>query len=145
MNSLIIAMLYLVAYNTHGRFLAQRIFKIDPAKKCPSETHHDGVDFVKTNKLVLFGHHFTSIAGTGPIVGPAIAIIWGWLPALIWILIGSIFMGAVHDFGSKTINLVNFYNHKESLLFAIGSIISVLQIWMVVEGVIVLARLRNKA
>jgi carbon starvation protein len=109
MNSLIIAalaaLLYLVAYHTYGRFLGRRIFKVDPNAKCPSETHHDGIDFVATDKIVLFGHHFTSIAGTGPIVGPAIAIIWGWVPALIWILIGSIFMGAVHDFGSMMISL----------------------------------------
>jgi len=111
MNSLVIALvaaiLYLIAYNTYGRFLARKIFKVDPKAKCPSETHHDGVDFVATDKLVLFGHHFTSIAGTGPIVGPAIAIIWGWVPALIWILVGSIFMGAVHDFGSMIISLRN--------------------------------------
>jgi len=109
MNSLLIAaiaaVLYIVAYNTYGRFLAKKIFKIDPHAKCPSETHHDGIDFVATDKLVLFGHHFTSIAGTGPIVGPAIAIIWGWLPALIWILVGSVFMGAVHDFGAMIISL----------------------------------------
>jgi carbon starvation protein len=111
MNSLLIALaalvLYIIAYNTYGRFLARRIFKIDPDAKCPSETHHDGIDFVATDKLVLFGHHFTSIAGTGPIVGPAIAIIWGWVPALVWILVGSIFMGAVHDFGSMVISLRN--------------------------------------
>ena len=111
MNSLVIAIaavvLYLIAYNTYGRFLARKIFKIDPKAQCPSKTHHDGIDFVATDKLVLFGHHFTSIAGTGPIVGPAIAIIWGWLPALVWILVGSIFMGAVHDFGSMIISLRN--------------------------------------
>ncbi|MEN7972953.1 MAG: carbon starvation protein A [Verrucomicrobiota bacterium] len=109
MNSLIIAFaaaaLYLVAYNTYGRFLARKIFKIDPTNKCPSKTHHDGIDFIATDKMVLFGHHFTSIAGTGPIVGPAIAIFWGWLPALIWIVVGSIFMGAVHDFGAMVISL----------------------------------------
>jgi carbon starvation protein len=111
MNSLFIAaaalILYWIAYNTYGRFLARKIFKIDPQAKCPSETHRDGVDFVPTNKMVLFGHHFTSIAGTGPIVGPAIAIIWGWLPALLWIIFGSIFMGAVHDFGSMMVSLRN--------------------------------------
>ena len=109
MNSLILAagaaVLYLIAYNTYGRFLAGKIFRIDPEAECPSKTHHDGIDFVATDKLVLFGHHFTSIAGTGPIVGPAIAVIWGWLPALIWILVGSVFMGAVHDFGSMMISL----------------------------------------
>ncbi len=133
MNSLLIAavsaILYLVAYNTYGRFLARKIFKIDPTTKCPSETHHDGIDFVKTNKLVLFGHHFTSIAGTGPIVGPAIPMV---------------FMIAMTAWAMK-INLISFYTQKEILLFVIGSIISVLQIWMVVEGVIVLARLRKKA
>ena len=111
MNSLFIAaaalVLYLIAYNTYGRFLAKRLFKIDPKAKCPSETHRDGIDFVPTNRMVLFGHHFTSIAGTGPIVGPAIAIIWGWVPALIWIIFGSIFMGAVHDFGSMMVSLRN--------------------------------------
>ena len=111
MNSLFIAVaalvLYIVAYNTYGRYLAKRLFKVDPQAKCPSETHRDGIDFVPTNKMVLFGHHFTSIAGTGPIVGPAIAIIWGWLPALIWIIFGSIFMGAVHDFGSMMVSLRN--------------------------------------
>lgn len=109
MNSFIIVLvtglLYIIAYHSYGRYLARRIFKINANAKCPSETHRDGIDFVPTNKMVLFGHHFTSIAGTGPIVGPAIAIIWGWLPALIWILVGSIFMGAVHDFGSMVISL----------------------------------------
>ena len=111
MNSLLIAagaaIFYVIAYNTYGRFLAKKLFQIDRHAPCPSETRHDGVDYVKTDKLVLFGHHFTSIAGTGPIVGPAIAIIWGWVPSLIWILLGSILMGAVHDFGSMLISLRN--------------------------------------
>ena len=65
----------------------------------------DDVDFVPAKKEVLFGHHFTSIAGTGPIVGPAIAIIWGWVPAVLWVVLGSIFMGAVHDFGSLVVSM----------------------------------------
>ena len=97
--------LYVIAYNTYGRFLGQKIFKINLKNICPSKSLKDNVDYVPTSKMVLFGHHFTSIAGTGPIVGPAIAIIWGWLPALLWVLIGSIFMGAVHDFGSMVISL----------------------------------------
>ena len=109
MNSLLIAalsaVLYIIAYHSYGRFLARKIFKVNPEATCPSETHHDGVDFVVTDKVVLFGHHFTSIAGTGPIVGPAIAVIWGWVPAVIWVIVGSIFMGAVHDFGSMMISL----------------------------------------
>ncbi|HKL21897.1 MAG TPA: carbon starvation protein A [Tichowtungia sp.] len=125
MNSLILAggaaVLYIIAYNTYGRFLSKKLFQINRDTPCPSETHHDGVDFVKTDKLVLFGHHFTSIAGTGPIVGPAIAIIWGWVPALIWILVGSILMGAVHDFGAMVISL---RNQGRSIGDIAGSVIS---------------------
>ena len=65
----------------------------------------DDVDFVPSSRSVVFGHHFTSIAGTGPIVGPAIAVLWGWVPALLWVFLGSIFIGAVHDFGSLVISL----------------------------------------
>jgi carbon starvation protein len=65
---------------------------------------NDGVDYVPTTKYVLFGHHFSSIAGAAPILGPAIAIIWGWLPALLWVVLGSIFMGAVHDYGALVLS-----------------------------------------
>ena len=61
------------------------------------------MDYVPTSKSIVFGHHFTSIAGTGPIVGPAIAIMWGWVPALLWVVLGSIFIGAVHDFGALVV------------------------------------------
>ncbi len=111
MNSLFLAVgvaaLYIIAYHTYGKFLSRKIFKLNPEAVCPSKEFQDNVDFVPTRKQILFGHHFTSIAGTGPIVGPAIAIIWGWVPALIWILIGSIFMGAVHDFGALAVSLRN--------------------------------------
>jgi carbon starvation protein len=73
----------------------------------PSKELQDDVDFVPTKKPILFGHHFTSIAGTGPILGPAVAIIWGWVPAMLWILLGSIFMGAVHDLGALVISMRN--------------------------------------
>lgn len=97
--------LYVLAYHTYGRFLSRRIFQIDPDRITPACEINDGVDFVPSRKSLVFGHHFTSIAGTGPIVGPAIAVVWGWVPALIWVLIGSIFMGAVHDFGSLIISM----------------------------------------
>ena len=73
----------------------------------PSVELKDGVDYVPARKGIIFGHHFTSIAGTGPIVGPAIGIIWGWLPAVLWVFLGSIFMGAVHDFGSLVVSMRN--------------------------------------
>ncbi|MCA9299300.1 MAG: carbon starvation protein A, partial [Phycisphaerales bacterium] len=97
--------LYVVAYRTYGRYLARRVFRLDPSRVAPSVEFEDGVDFVPSRCDMVFGHHFTSIAGTGPIVGPAVAVIWGWVPALLWVLIGSIVMGAVHDFGSLVISM----------------------------------------
>ncbi|RKX57929.1 MAG: carbon starvation protein A [Thermodesulfobacteriota bacterium] len=111
MNSLYlalgIAMLFLIAYHTYGKFLARKIFRLDPDAVCPSKELQDNIDFVPTQRPILFGHHFASIAGTGPIVGPAIAIIWGWVPAVTWVIVGSVFMGAVHDFGSMVVSLRN--------------------------------------
>ncbi|MGC6466846.1 MAG: carbon starvation protein A [Akkermansiaceae bacterium] len=99
--------LYLVAYHTYGKWLARKLFKLDPDAKVPSIELEDGSDYVPTDKGIVFGHHFTSIAGTGPIVGPALAVIWGWVPALLWVLFGSILIGAVHDFGALVVSLRN--------------------------------------
>jgi len=111
MQVLLIALLsglgYLVAYHTYGRWLGAKIFRLSADWVCPSRRLSDGQDYVPTAKSVVFGHHFTSIAGTGPIVGPAIAIMWGWLPALAWVLLGSIFIGAVHDLGALVVSLRN--------------------------------------
>lgn len=98
---------FIVAYHTYGRWLGRKIFALDPSAEVPSVQLRDNVDFVPTRKSVIFGHHFTSIAGTGPIVGPAIAVFWGWLPALLWVVLGSIFIGAVHDFGALVVSLRN--------------------------------------
>ena len=95
---------FALAYKFYGEFIARKIFKASPNNPVPSEELRDDVDYVPTNKEVLFGHHFASIAGTGPIVGPAIAVIWGWVPALIWIILGSIFAGAVHDYAALIIS-----------------------------------------
>lgn len=109
MTTLIIALLsgvgFIVAYHTYGRWLARKIFNLNPKAVTPAYEMEDGVDFVPTRRYVVFGHHFTSIAGTGPIVGPAIAVFWGWLPALLWVVFGSIFIGAVHDFGSLVVSM----------------------------------------
>ncbi|MCC6880516.1 MAG: carbon starvation protein A [Verrucomicrobiales bacterium] len=111
MSTLFIALgslvLYLVAYHTYGRWLSRKIFKLDAKAPVPSVALRDDEDFVPTSKGVIFGHHFTSIAGTGPIVGPAIAVLWGWLPALLWVLIGSILIGAVHDLGALVVSMRN--------------------------------------
>jgi len=95
------------AYFTYGRWLARSIFRLDPNAPVPSKLLRDDVDYVPTHKQIIFGHHFTSIAGTGPIVGPAIAVFWGWLPALLWVVLGSIFVGAVHDLGALVVSLRN--------------------------------------
>ncbi len=111
MNALLIALVtgigFIVAYNTYGRWLGKKIFRISAEAVCPSEQFRDDMDYVPTPRSIVFGHHFTSIAGTGPIVGPAIAIMWGWVPALLWVFLGSVFIGAVHDFGSLVVSLRN--------------------------------------
>lgn len=99
--------LLLLAYLTYARWLSRRIFNLDDRNPTPAVTESDNRDFVATARSVVFGHHFTSIAGTGPIVGPAIAVMWGWLPALAWVILGCIFIGAVHDLGSIVVSMRN--------------------------------------
>jgi carbon starvation protein len=84
----------------YSRFIATRIFRLDPDFVTPAHELNDGRDFVPTNRYVLWGHHFTSVAGAAPIVGPAIAVYWGWLPAVLWVVLGTIFFAGVHDFGA---------------------------------------------
>ena len=98
---------FIVAYHTYGRWLSKRLFALDPKAMVPSHALRDGVDFVPTRRSVIFGHHFTSIAGTGPIVGPALAVFWGWLPALLWVVFGSILIGGVHDMAALVMSLRN--------------------------------------
>ena len=111
MNTFLIAVAafvgFIVAYNTYGRWIARKVFCLDFNAEVPSHQLEDGIDYVPSKRSIVFGHHFTSIAGTGPIVGPAIAVFWGWLPALLWVVLGSIFVGAVHDFGALVVSLRN--------------------------------------
>ena len=110
MNSLIVAgigiLLLGAGYFIYGR-IVQRLWSVEPDRKTPAVTQPDGVDYIPARHWsILFGHHFASIAGAGPIIGPVIAAaVWGWLPALLWIVIGSIFIGAVHDFSSLMLSL----------------------------------------
>ena len=91
--------IFVIAYLTYGRWLAKQ-WGIDPTRKTPAHELEDGVDYVPAKAPVLLGHHFASIAGAGPINGPIQAAFFGWVPAFLWIVIGGIFFGAVHDFGS---------------------------------------------
>ena len=96
---------YLLAYRFYARYLARRLFELDPARPTPAHRRRDEVDYVPSNRFVLFGHHYASITGLSPMLGPAIAVIWGWLPAMLWVVLGAIFVGAVHDFGALAISI----------------------------------------
>ena len=100
-----VLVLFGLAYRLYGRYVGRRVLGVDPGRTTPAHTERDDVDFVPTNRYVLFGHHFASIAGAAPIVGPAIAVIYGWLPAMLWVVLGTIFLGAVHDFASLVVSL----------------------------------------
>ncbi|RUO49937.1 carbon starvation protein A [Pseudidiomarina donghaiensis] len=104
MNAILLMLLGLGAmflgYVIYSKFIAEKIFKLDPNFRTPAHEFEDGVDFVPTNKYVLWGHHFTSVAGAAPIIGPAIAVIWGWVPAFLWVVFGTIFFAGVHDAGA---------------------------------------------
>jgi len=131
---------YIIMYQLYGKFIGNKIFALSATAKAPSVELEDGVDYVPTRKEIIFGHHFTSIAGTGPIVGPAIAIIWGWVPALIWVFVGTVIMGAVHDFGALIISMRNqgksiaeytakYVNDRTKIFFFL---IVFLELWIVI-------------
>lgn len=103
--SIVVIVSFIIAYLTYANYLRDKIFNLFEVKTTPAHELEDNIDYVPTKKPILFGHHFASIAGLGPIMGPAIAVIWGWLPALIWVVLGTIFLGAVHDFGSLAVSL----------------------------------------
>ena len=104
MSAIILAVSGLTAvalgYRFYSKFIAEKIYQLDPDFETPAHTMRDDVDFVPTNRVVLWGHHFTAVAGAAPIIGPAIAVIWGWLPAFLWVIGGTVFFAGVHDFGA---------------------------------------------
>jgi carbon starvation protein len=89
-----------LGYFVYAKFICKKIFQLDPNFRTPAHQLQDGIDYVPTNKYVLWGHHFTSVAGAAPIIGPAIAVIWGWVPAFLWVVFGTIFFAGVHDAGA---------------------------------------------
>ena len=95
----------LTGYVVYSRYLSRSVFRLSDEEPVPAVEQEDGVDFVPTRREVLWGHHFASIAGAAPILGPAMAIVWGWLPAMLWIVFGSILMGATHDFGALVLSV----------------------------------------
>jgi carbon starvation protein len=104
MNAIILAVLglgaMLLGFRFYSKFIAEKIYQLDPHYQTPAHSMRDNLDYVPTNKVVLWGHHFTAVAGAAPIIGPGIAVIWGWLPAFLWVVLGTIFFAGVHDFGA---------------------------------------------
>lgn len=92
--------IFVLGYFLYSKYLSQRVLVLDEGFKTPAHELSDGVDYVPTNKFILWGHHFTSVAGAAPIVGPAIAVIWGWLPAFLWVTLGTVFFAGMHDLGA---------------------------------------------
>ncbi|RMF92745.1 MAG: carbon starvation protein A [Candidatus Schekmanbacteria bacterium] len=109
MNGALLAVIviaaFLASYFSYAGILGKKVLRLDASRITPAHKFRDDIDFVPTNRFVLFGHHFASIAGAAPIVGPAIAVIYGWLPGLLWIVFGSIFLGAAHDFAALVVSL----------------------------------------
>ncbi|MCH7872141.1 MAG: carbon starvation protein A [Planctomycetes bacterium] len=109
MNPLVAAMgcfaLYFVGYRFYSKFLAGRIFRLDANRETPAHTLRDEIDYVPTNRFVLFGHHYASITGLAPMLGPAVAVIWGWLPAMLWVVLGAVLVGCVHDFSALVVSM----------------------------------------
>jgi carbon starvation protein len=110
MNSLVLMVfglgMFFVGYRFYARFIGKRIYAIEETSLVtPAHEFEDGLDYVPTRKHILFGHHFTSVAGAAPIIGPCVAAFWGWLPALLWVVLGTVFMGAVHDFGALVMSV----------------------------------------
>ena len=91
-------LIYMVLYWTYGKKIEKDVVKADDKNAPPSQRLYDGVDYVPAHKAVLFGHHFSSIAGAGPLVGPAMAMVWGWLPGLLWVWFGNVLIGSIHDY-----------------------------------------------
>ena len=130
--------IFIVAYQFYASKIAN-IWGIDPKRPTPAISKCDNVDYVPAkNWLVLFGHHFASIAGAGPIIGPVIACtLFGWFPSLIWVVLGSIFLGGIHDFGSLMISVreegvtigdiaAKSISHKAKLIFSIFTLLALI-------------------
>lgn len=139
--------LFFIGYRYYSKFLAEKIYQLNPDYMTPAHEFKDDVDYVPANKFVLLGHHFTSIAGAAPIVGPAIAVYWGWLPAMLWVVLGTIFAAGVHDFGTMVLSVRHkgqsvgtladkLVGHRAKLLFLFIILILVLMVNAVFAWVI---------
>ena len=126
MNAIILVVIGVVfvslGYVFYSKFIAEKIYRLDPNYETPAYTKRDNVDYVPTDRVVLWGHHFTTVAGAAPIIGPAIALIWGWLPAFIWVVVGTMFFAGVHDFGALWASV---RNEGKSIGALTGEVVSI--------------------
>ncbi|MEE2712279.1 MAG: carbon starvation protein A [Planctomycetota bacterium] len=97
--------IYGLAFRFYARHLGRRVYALDDQRRTPAHALEDGVDFVPTNRFVLFGHHWASITGLAPMLGPAVAVIWGWGPAMLWVVLGAVLVGCVHDFSALVVSM----------------------------------------
>ena len=97
--------LYFLGYRFYAKFLAGKVFRLSADRPTPAHTLRDDIDYVPTNRFVLFGHHYASITGLAPMLGPAVAVIWGWLPAMLWVVLGAVLVGCVHDFSALVVSM----------------------------------------
>ena len=125
MSAVLLAMIGLsmlfLGYLFYSRFIAEKIYQLDPNFQTPAHSMRDDIDYVPTPRIILWGHHFTAVAGVAPIIGPGIAVIWGWLPAFIWVTVGTIFFAGVHDFGAVWVSV---RNKAQSIGALTGDIVS---------------------
>ncbi|MEE9394588.1 MAG: carbon starvation protein A [Planctomycetota bacterium] len=98
-------LVYFIGYRFYSARLSRRLFRLDDRRETPAHRFRNDVDYLPTSRYVLFGHHFASITGLSPMLGPAIAVIWGWLPAMIWVVLGAVFIGCVHDFSALVLSI----------------------------------------
>ena len=125
MNAAVLAVIgvsmIFIGYRFYSKFIAEKIYQLDPDFKTPAHVQRDDIDYVPTNRVVLWGHHFTAVAGAAPIIGPGIAVIWGWLPAFLWVIVGTMFFAGVHDFGAVWASV---RNKARSMPLLSGDIVS---------------------
>ncbi len=96
---------YWIGYRFYAGYLSRRVFSLAPDAETPAHSQRDNIDYLPARREILFGHHYASITGLSPMLGPAIAVIWGWLPALIWVVVGALLIGCVHDFGALVLSM----------------------------------------
>ena len=144
---------YLIGFRFYATFIAKRVLRIDPTRETPAHRLNDGLDYVPTNKYVLFGHHFAAIAGAGPLVGPVLAAQMGYLPGALWLVIGVVFAGAVQDFlilfistrrdGRSLGDLIKTEMGEAAGLVAMIGILAIMVILLAVLGLVVVRALAD--